>query len=91
MKVLIKRVSKDERVPYRPIALEVLGRLSPLKTNLKAAQIDEKDDEDTPPDAFTLPGSNRKKDNFIPKDTIYQNITAILNGFSIQQENSRRH
>merc|ERR1711954_464135 len=90
LKVLIKRISEGERVPYRPIALNVLGRLSPLKTNIKAAPSDDIDEEEDVPDGFTLPGNSKKKENYIPKESIYQNITAILNGFSLHQENNRR-
>merc|ERR1711954_102166 len=48
LKVLIKRISEGERVPDRPIALEVLGRLSPLKTTIKAAPSNDIDEEDVP-------------------------------------------
>merc|ERR1712081_148225 len=33
--VLIKRISKGERCPYRELSLEVLGRLSRLKTQVR--------------------------------------------------------
>merc|ERR1712081_17378 len=91
LKVLIKRISEGERVPYRPIALEVLGRLSPLKTTIKATPTEEnyEEDEDVP-EGFTHPDSSKKKENYIPKETIYKNITSILNGFSLQEEIQRR-
>merc|ERR1712081_41348 len=34
VKVLIKRNSEEGRVPYRELSLDVLGRLSPLKTQI---------------------------------------------------------
>merc|ERR1712081_162262 len=91
LKVLIKRICEGERVPYRPIALEVLGRLSPLKTTVRATPTEEnvEDDEDDP-EGFTQPGSSKKKENYIPKEMIYRNITSILDGFSLQEENQRR-
>merc|ERR1711954_6758 len=32
--VLIKRISEGERCPYRELSLNVLGRISPLKTQI---------------------------------------------------------
>ena len=91
LKVLIKRISEGERVPYRPIALNVLGRLSPLKTTCKATPSDENVElEEDDPEGFIQPGSSKKKENYIPKEMIYQNITSILDGFSLQDENQRR-
>merc|ERR1711954_321831 len=91
LKVLIKRISEGERVPYRPIALNVLGRLSPLKTILKATPSDDnREEDDDVPEGFTLTESSKKKENYIDKDTIYKNITSILNGFSTQEETQRR-
>merc|ERR1712081_1897 len=91
LKVLIKRISEGERVPYRPIALDVLGRLSPLKTTIEATPTEENNEEDEDvPEGFTLPGSSKKKENYIPKETIYKNITSILNGFSLQEDIQRR-
>merc|ERR1711954_578796 len=91
LKVLIKRISEGERVPYRPIALNVLGRLSPLKTTLKATPSDDiREEDDDVPEGFTLNESSKKKENYIDKDTIYRNITSILDGFSLQEESQRR-
>ena len=91
LKVLIKRVSEGDRVPYRPIALNVLGRISPLKTTIRAPNTDEsKKDDDEDPEGFTPVGSAKKKENYVDKETIYRNITSILDGFAIQDENQRR-
>ena len=91
LKVLIKRISEGERVPYRPIALNVLGRLSPLKTTIKATPTeDNKEEDEDVPEGFTLTESSKKKENYINKDTIYKNITSILNGFSLQEEIQQR-
>merc|ERR1711954_144188 len=91
LKVLIKRVSEGDRVPYRPIALNVLGRISPLKTTIRATDTDEREkDEDEDPEGFTPVGSAKKKENYVDKETIYRNITSILDGFAIQDENQRR-
>merc|ERR1711954_437918 len=90
IKVMIKRLSEGERLPYRNISLEVLGRLSPLKTQIKESPEEVREDDDSLPDGFSLPGSKRKKDNFIPKETFYMNITALLDGFSLQQEQKKK-
>merc|ERR1712081_41546 len=91
LKVLIKRISEGERVPYRPIALEVLGRLSPLKTTVRATIAEKnKEEEDEDPEGFTPTESSKKKENYIDKESIYRNITSILNGFSLQEEIQRR-
>merc|ERR1712081_76034 len=91
IKVLIKRNSEEGRCPYRELSLEVLGRLSPLKTQIRETQREKPDDTLVNPDGFTTTGSGRKDDNFIPKDRIYENITAILNGFTVQQNLQRKY
>ena len=86
LKVLIKRTSKENFLPYRNISLEVLGRLSPLQTQtvdpreseVAAAAAEESD-------GYQKQGRSSRKQSFTPKDTIYRNITAILDGFKIQQ------
>merc|ERR1711954_272705 len=57
IKILIKRLSEGERIPYRPISLKVLGRLSPLKTQLKPNPEDVEEDDDTIPEGFSRTGS----------------------------------
>merc|ERR1711954_231712 len=89
IKVLIKRLSEGETLPYRPISLNVLGRLSPLKTQIKESPEEVEEAEETLPDGFSLPGSGRKKDNFVPKEIIFRNITALLDGFSLEQEQKK--
>merc|ERR1712081_31161 len=61
IKILIKRLSEGERIPYRPILLKVLGKLSPLKTQLKSnpEEVEEDNDNDDVPDGFSTLGSNR--------------------------------
>merc|ERR1712081_163936 len=66
IKVLIKPISEGERVPYRNISLAVFGRLSPLKTQVRAAPEEVKKIDETLTDDFTSPGSGRKKSNYIP-------------------------
>merc|ERR1712081_5469 len=82
--VLIKRISKEGRVPCRELSLDVLGRLSPLKTQIRENPKEKPEGEEDSNDGFTTQGSSRKNDNYIPKERIYNNITAILNGFSLQ-------
>merc|ERR1711954_260843 len=92
LKVLIKRISEGERTPYRELSLEVLGRLSPLKTRCKAPPEIREDDGDETDEGFTKTGSGKNRDRYVPKEHIYQNITSILNGFDVQtaQENRER-
>merc|ERR1711954_30801 len=83
LKVLIKRTSEGNFVPYRRMSLEVLGRILPLKT-----QIPEKERNDEPEielNDFQKQGRKRTQ-SFIPKEAIFRNINAILNGFELQDK-----
>merc|ERR1712081_65553 len=91
IKVLIKRTSEEGRCPYRELSMKVLGRLSPLKTQIRETPKEKAEDDDESPDGFTKQGSAKKKDNYVPKERIYENITAILNGFSLQQNLQKRY
>merc|ERR1712081_53255 len=91
IKVLIKRLSEEGRVPYRELSLDVLGRLSPLKTQIREEAKDKTQDDEETSDGFTRQGSPKKDDNYIPKERIYQIITAILNGFLLQQNLQKRN
>merc|ERR1711954_294855 len=86
IRVLIKRLSEGERCPYRELSLDVLGRLSPLKTQIRE-KLSEKEEETEDLEGFS---PTKKKDNYIPKDVIYANITSILNGFDLQKNLERR-
>merc|ERR1712112_641626 len=87
IRVLIKRLSEGDRCPYRELSLNVLGRISPLKT-----QIHQKSPERSRNAAEDSEGFSplKSKDDFIPKDTIYANITSILNGFDLQKSLERQ-
>merc|ERR1712081_40679 len=87
IKVLIKQISEGDRCPYRELSLEVLGRLSPLKTQVRPAS-PKKDGEDEDVEGFT---PTQKKDNFRPREEIYANITSILNGFDLQHSLERQN
>ena len=91
IKILIKRLSEGERIPYRPISLKVLGRLSPLKTQLKPnpEEGDEDDGDDDVPDGFSTVGNN-KKDGYTPKELIFKNLTSLLDGFSLELEQQKK-
>merc|ERR1711954_305265 len=91
LKILIKTLSEEGRVPYRELSLEVLGCLSPLKTQIKEIPKEKPDENPENPDGYTIQGSEKKDDNYVPKDRIYENITAILNGFGLQQNLQRRY
>merc|ERR1711954_117093 len=86
LKILIKRLSEEGRVPYRELSLDVLGRLSPLKTQVKEKPKEKPVEDEDVNDGFQKQGSPRKEDNYIPKDRIFHNITSILNGFELQHK-----
>merc|ERR1711954_84250 len=83
LKVSIKRISKGSFVPYRKISLDVLGRLSPLKTSIPERESE--DEQETETNGFRKQGRKRNP-SFTPKDTIFRNITAILNGFDLKEK-----
>merc|ERR1711954_218808 len=87
IKVLIKRISEGDRCPYRELSVEVLGRLSPLKTQVRPAS-PQKDKEVEDAEGFT---PNLRKDDYRNKDEIYANITSILNGFDLQRSLERQN
>merc|ERR1712081_42554 len=81
IRVLIKRISKGDRCPYRELSLEVLGRISPLKTQIRPTS-PEKDEDKEDDEGFS---PTRKKDNnYRPREEIFKNITSILDGFGLQ-------
>ena len=69
--------------------LDVLGRLSPLKTQIRELPKENPDDEDEN-DGYSTPGSAKKKENYIPKERIFQNISSILDEFDLQKSLERR-
>merc|ERR1711954_177111 len=87
IKVLIKKTSEGSFLPYRDLSLDVLGALTPLKTITK----DELDLVETPEDEdqFVSPGRRNRRPNYIPKEMIFKNITAILDGFETQRCHQR--
>merc|ERR1711954_29 len=85
IRVLIKRISKGDRCPYCELSLEVLGRISPLKTQIRPTS-KEKDEEKEDDEGFS---PTRKMDNFKPREEIYKNITSILDGFDLQRDLQR--
>merc|ERR1711954_281073 len=92
IKVLIKRASEGSYLPYRPISLDILGALTPLKTFHKEPEKsneDENNETDKDPD-FTSPGRTHRRKNFIPKELIFQNLTAVLNGFEVAEKQKQR-
>merc|ERR1711954_160321 len=90
LKVLIKRVSEGERLPYCNLSLKVLGRISPLKTICKAPPEEVEEAVEETDEGFIKTGSGEKKDRYVPKETIYRNITAILDGFAAESTHERR-
>merc|ERR1711954_598879 len=86
LRVLIKRVSEDNYLPYRNLHLDVLGRLSPLKTAHKESIDHDVDKPEDDPENFQQPKRRSRSDSYVPKEVIFQNITSILNGFQTQGE-----
>merc|ERR1712239_35661 len=82
IRVLIKRISEGDRCPYRELSLDVLGRISPLKTQIRPTS-QEKDEEKEDDEGFS---PTKKKDNYRPKEEIFKNITSILDGFDLQRD-----
>merc|ERR1711954_285534 len=87
IKVLIKRSSEGNYQPFRELSLNVLGAISPVKPITKPTQGESRevsprveDDEE-----FVSPSRQGAKENYIPRDQIFRNITAILNGFERKQ------
>merc|ERR1711954_607529 len=86
--VLIKRASEGVNLPYIPISLEILGAITPLKTTHKNPNESSNDDEANPDEEsiFHLPGRSHRRKNYVPKEQIFQNLTAVLNGFEASQK-----
>merc|ERR1712081_3497 len=85
LRVLIKRVSEGNYLPYRNLHLDVLGRL-PLKTAHKELKDHDVEKPDASPEKFQQPKRRSRSNSYVPKEVIFQNITSILNGFQTQQE-----
>merc|ERR1711954_316175 len=85
LKVLIKRISEGNFVPYRKMSLDVLGRLSPLKTAIPDTETE--GEQETESDGYKKQGRKRNP-SYIPKDAIFRNITAILNGFELKEKSN---
>merc|ERR1711954_210005 len=90
IKILIKRICEDYRLPYRQMSLDVLGAISPVKPRTQKApedgDVNQKDDDNT----FISPNRRGALENYRPKELIFDNITAILNGFESESEKNER-
>merc|ERR1711942_539181 len=60
IQVFIKRTSEGERCPYRELSLDVLGRISPLKTQIRETSQEKPEDEAEDLKGFS---PTKKKDN----------------------------
>merc|ERR1711954_471262 len=89
LKVLIKRLSEGNFVPYRQMSLNVLGRLSPLKTVIPEERPVNEESADEA-EGYQAQGRRTRKSSYIPKETIYRNITSILNGFEIKNSHNEK-
>merc|ERR1712081_136124 len=84
LRVLIKRGSEGNMLPYRNLHLDVLGRISPLKTVTEEKKEAEESDETG--DGFQKQRRRSRTQSFTPKNVIFKNITSILDGFHYQQK-----
>ena len=91
-KILIKRFSKGSYLPYRSLAIEVLGAISPIKAktvNPDEVTLGNKDQEKDEEGFQKVTPSKSAGANLIPKEQIFTNITAILKGFKLQRGERR--
>merc|ERR1711954_627510 len=92
IRILIKHFSEGSYLPYRSLAIEVLGAISSIKAKTidpeeespgtSGQEKDEQGFQKVTPSKSACP-------NYIPKDQIFTNITAILNGFELQSGERR--
>ena len=90
---MIKCISEGNNLPYRNLALNVLGAISPIKTQTKSEGVNDIEVENNVDgeEGFISPGRRRRRrDSYIPKEVIFQNITMILDGFETQRNFGRR-
>merc|ERR1711954_282568 len=89
IKVLIKRFSEGSRLPYRQMSLKVLGAISPIKPRTRGVPEENSVPGNKEDDVNSFISPNRKgaRENYIPKETIFKNITAILDGFENETKN----
>merc|ERR1711954_232635 len=90
IKVLIKRISEGERLSYRNLEINVLGRISPLKTVCKVEASGSEEVEESDAGEFQLDHNRRNNRNYIPKEQIYRNITSILDGFALLSQTEKK-
>merc|ERR1711954_124416 len=81
--VLIKRFSEGNYLPFRELSLKALGAISPAKPTTKPSPEDQQSEPESAnlDEEFISPSRRGARENYIPRDTIFRNITAILNGF----------
>ena len=87
LQVMIKRLSEYNFTPYRPINIEDLGEISPLKLRYTT---EEKQDNDELEDEEGFQKIARKisRPDYIPKEQIFANITAALDSFDKREEDN---
>ena len=89
LRVLIKRTSEGNYLPYRNLSLEVLGRLLRQRRHSGSKEPDEEGDDSQENYGYQKQGRRSRSQSFTPKDTIFRNISTILNGFCTQER--RKH
>merc|ERR1711954_197658 len=84
LKVMIKRVSEGNALPYQNLHLDVLGRLSPLKTVTEDTKtVEETGENEDQDDGYRKQGRRNRNPSYRPKEEIFRNKTSILDGFSL--------
>merc|ERR1711954_20600 len=91
IRVLIKRFSEGNFLPFRELSLKVLGAISPIKPVTKPSfeELQKETEEVNPEDNFISPSRRGARENYIPRELIFKNITSILNGFDQEGPNRR--
>merc|ERR1711954_504784 len=88
--VLIKRFSEGSYLPFRELSINVLGSISPIKPISKPSpeEMQRESSSLAPEDDYVSPTRRGSREIYVPKEQIFRNITAILNGF--EDEISRK-
>ena len=74
-------------LPYRPLELDELGAISPLKpVTLEEAATTEKNRENGDHEGFITPRKGTQKNNFVDKAKIFERIKSFKGGFETNRK-----
>ena len=91
IRVIIKRISKYQNIPYRAIQIDCLGAISPFKPKTVDNSEENLSEIEEDKEGFQKTSKKLKRPNFLPKEEIYRNINAVLDGFSPKANRERRN